>query len=99
MEDVSFTYPEATRLALRDVSLTIRAGEVIALVGPSGAGKSAFASLLLRLADPQLGVVRLDGHDVRELTLDSVPQRGWRAAARRADPRRLSARQHRLRSR
>jgi hypothetical protein len=72
VEDVSFTYPEATRPALRDVSLTIRAGEVIALVGPSGAGKSAFASLLLRLADPQLGVVRLDGHDVRELTLDSV---------------------------
>jgi len=72
VEDVSFTYPEATRPALRDVSLTIRAGEVIALVGPSGAGKSTFASLLLRLADPQLGVVRLDGHDVRELTLDSV---------------------------
>lgn len=57
---------------LRDVSLAIEPGELIALVGPSGAGKTTTAMLVPRIADVSEGRVLLDGHDVRDLTLDSV---------------------------
>ncbi|MEW6320156.1 MAG: ABC transporter ATP-binding protein [Acidobacteriota bacterium] len=57
---------------LDDVSIEIRAGETVAVVGPSGTGKSTLAYLVARLIDPDAGVVRLDGHDLRSLTLDSV---------------------------
>jgi ATP-binding cassette, subfamily B, bacterial len=57
---------------LRDVSLVIDPGELVALVGPSGAGKTTTAMLVPRIADVSEGRVLLDGHDVRDLTLDSV---------------------------
>ncbi len=57
---------------LRDVSLTVEPGELIAFVGPSGAGKTTTAMLIPRIADVEEGSVRLDGHDVRELTLSSI---------------------------
>jgi ATP-binding cassette subfamily B protein len=57
----------SARPALADVSLRIRAGERVALVGPSGAGKSTLGDLILRLCDPSVGAVRLDGRDLREL--------------------------------
>jgi ATP-binding cassette subfamily B protein len=57
---------------LHDVSFRARAGELVALVGPSGAGKSTIASLLPRLYDVNGGAIRLDGIDVRHLTLDSL---------------------------
>jgi ABC-type multidrug transport system fused ATPase/permease subunit len=70
--------------ALRDVSLAIRAGETIALVGATGAGKSTLAKLVARFYDPQRGVVRVDGRDLREVTqaslrsqLGIVPQEGF----------------------
>ncbi len=82
---VSFTYqpdPEdaasatpadlQARPALDDVSFRVRPGEVVALVGPSGAGKSTIAQLVPRLYDPQAGEVRIDGHDIRDFTLDSL---------------------------
>lgn len=69
-EDVSFAYPGAERPALRDVQLTIRAGEVIALVGENGAGKSTFIKLLSRLYDPTSGRITVDGIDLREIDPD-----------------------------
>jgi len=59
---------------LHDVSFSVLAGEVVALVGPSGAGKSTLTSLILRFYDPLSGRVLLDGVDLRELTLSGIRQ-------------------------
>ena len=72
LDRVSFGYPARPQPALDQVSLTAGPGDVIALVGPSGAGKSTIVKLLLRFYDPDTGTVRLDGHDLREITLDSL---------------------------
>lgn len=61
-----------TGWALRGLSVDIRPGETIALVGPSGAGKTTFTTLVPRLYDPTTGAVRIDGHDLRDLSLDSI---------------------------
>jgi subfamily B ATP-binding cassette protein MsbA len=71
-DSVRFSYPGNEREALSDVSFEVGPGEVLALVGPSGSGKSTVAKLLLRFYDPHVGAVRLDGHDLRELTLSSL---------------------------
>ncbi len=65
-ENVSFRYPNSDRMILEDVNLTIRPGEVIALVGENGAGKSTLVKLLCRLYDPTSGRITLDGVDLRE---------------------------------
>ncbi|MBI4201816.1 MAG: ABC transporter ATP-binding protein [Chloroflexi bacterium] len=70
-EDVSFAYVPG-RYALKDFTARIEAGQMAALVGPSGAGKTTFTHLLPRLYDPTSGVVRLDGVDIREVTLPSL---------------------------
>jgi ATP-binding cassette subfamily B protein len=72
LEEVSFTYPGQDRPAVQDVSLEIGPGQLLALVGPSGAGKTTLSALIARLLDPTAGRVLLDGHDLRELTLESV---------------------------
>jgi len=65
-DDVGFRYPGAERWAVRHLSFTLRAGEVLALVGENGAGKTTLVKLLARLYDPDEGRVLLDGHDLRE---------------------------------
>jgi len=60
------------RLALRGIDLSVAPGEVVALVGGSGAGKSTVVQLLPRLYDPHAGKIMIDGHDIREWTLDSL---------------------------
>jgi subfamily B ATP-binding cassette protein MsbA len=70
-DHVSFGYDPETPI-LRDVSLTARAGEVVAIVGSSGAGKTTLVNLLPRLYPVNSGAVRLDGMDVREVTLRSL---------------------------
>lgn len=71
LDGVTVRYGEG-RPALDRVQLRFRPGERVAVVGPSGAGKSTLAALLLRLRDPDEGCVRIDGHDLRALTLRSV---------------------------
>jgi ATP-binding cassette subfamily B protein len=71
LQDITFGYDE-TRPVLRDVSLRIAPGETIACVGPTGAGKSTLAKLVARLYDPDAGAVLIDGHDLRDVTLDSL---------------------------
>ena len=82
-EQVSFTYPAATGAGgvptarpavLKDVSFTIRPGQVVALVGPSGAGKTTILSLLLRFYELDSGAITLDGHDIRDVQVQSLRQ-------------------------
>ncbi len=68
-EGVSFRYAPGAPWALRDVSVAVTPGQVVALVGPSGAGKTTFASLLPRFFDPTEGRITLDGADIRRLRL------------------------------
>jgi ATP-binding cassette subfamily B protein len=67
---LSFTYPDADRPALVDVSIEVPAGRTVAIVGRTGAGKSTLLSLLPRLFDPPPGTVFLDGVDIRRYDLD-----------------------------
>src|SRR5690606_26280510 len=71
-EDVGFRYPGAERWAVRHLSFTLRAGEVLALVGENGAGKTTLVKLLARLYDPDEGRILLDGHDIRDYALDQL---------------------------
>ncbi|MEL7277284.1 MAG: ABC transporter ATP-binding protein [Pseudomonadota bacterium] len=68
----TFVYGREDGGGVRDLTLSIAPGEKVALVGRSGAGKSTALSMLLRLYDIEGGSVRLDGHDVRDLTQDSL---------------------------
>ena len=67
IRDLSFAYPGGGEPVLRQLSLSIRAGETLALVGESGAGKSTLVKLLARLYDPDEGQILLDGVDLRDI--------------------------------
>ncbi|MEJ7891188.1 MAG: ABC transporter ATP-binding protein [Solirubrobacteraceae bacterium] len=70
-DGVSFDYG-AGAFALRDVDLVVPPGQTVALVGTTGAGKSTFAKLVARFHDPTSGSVRVDGHDLRDVTQHSL---------------------------
>src|SRR6202011_3140787 len=85
-ENVSFRYgsDDEGAWALRDIDLAVPAGQTVALVGATGAGKSTLAKLVARFYDPTLGRVLVDGHDLRDVTAQSlrsqlgiVPQEGF----------------------
>src|SRR6185503_15842573 len=69
--NVDFTYPGGIQV-FRGLTLTIHPGERVGLVGFSGSGKSTFMNLILRLYDIQRGRILIDGHDIREVTQDSL---------------------------
>ncbi len=76
IETVSFRYPGSTRDVLRDLTVTVKPGEVVAVVGRNGAGKSTLMDLLLRFYDPSEGRIVVGGVDLREWDLDL-----WRTSA------------------
>lgn len=71
-DDVWFAYDHEDGHVLEAISLTVRKGEVVALVGPSGGGKSTLVDLLPRFYDPQRGRIRFDGVDLRRVSLDDL---------------------------
>jgi len=73
IEGMTFAYPSRPDApVLADLSLAVAPGERVALVGPSGAGKTTLFQLLLRFYDPQQGLIRFDGVDLRDLALDEL---------------------------
>jgi ATP-binding cassette subfamily B protein len=74
LEEVSFTYPGTEKPVLRDVSVELPAGSVVAIVGENGAGKSTIVKLLCRFYEPTEGRITVDGTDISRLPAD-----GWRA--------------------
>jgi ATP-binding cassette, subfamily B, multidrug efflux pump len=72
--EVSFAYQQGQKKtqALHNISFTAKPGEMVALVGPSGAGKSTLVHLLPRFYEPQAGQIQIDGHDIRQITLESL---------------------------
>ena len=72
LRGVSFRYDGVETWALRDISLTVRAGEVLALVGSSGAGKTTLVNLIPRFYDPTEGALLIDGVDLREIRLAAL---------------------------
>lgn len=71
-DNVSFVYKDSSEKVLDEVNLTIPKGSVLAIVGPSGAGKSTLADMLPRFYDPVSGSIRIDGKDIRNVTLSSL---------------------------
>jgi subfamily B ATP-binding cassette protein MsbA len=69
-ENISFNYGE--KPVLRNVHLTVKSGQLVALVGASGSGKSTLANLLLRFYDPQQGAIRIGGVDIREVSTSDL---------------------------
>lgn len=69
---VEFSYPNQPQPVFKNLSVTINAGETVALVGPSGSGKSTFAGLLLRFNEPQEGEILIDGINIDQYTIKSL---------------------------
>ncbi len=70
--DVAFQYPDAAEPILRNLSLTITAGEKVAIVGKTGSGKTTFVRLLVRFYDPDHGIITMDGTDLRQFSFNSL---------------------------
>lgn len=74
-DNVGFRYPASNGFRLEAIHLEVKSGEVVALVGPSGAGKSTLVNLLPRFYDVASGAVRIDGRDIRDVTLVSLREK------------------------
>ncbi|HTW66184.1 MAG TPA: ABC transporter ATP-binding protein [Bryobacteraceae bacterium] len=70
--DVSFHYPGAARMVLKNLNLRLNPGEHVALVGENGQGKTTLVKLLARLYDPTSGVILLDGNDLRDYNMEEL---------------------------
>ena len=76
LENVTFAYPSRdTTTVLKDINMSIKAGDFVALVGSSGSGKSTISSLLLRYYDPVAGSIKLNGQDLKDLNLNDIRDR------------------------
>ncbi|MBI4783450.1 MAG: ABC transporter ATP-binding protein [Oscillatoriophycideae cyanobacterium NC_groundwater_1537_Pr4_S-0.65um_50_18] len=75
LQDLSFSYPGSDKRILNQINLTIRPGEMVALVGENGAGKTTLAKLLCRLYDPTEGKIAWNGQDLRSLSLEELRSR------------------------
>ena len=75
LSGVSFQYPGTERPVIQDLDLRIPAGQTVAIVGPNGAGKTTLVKLIARLYDADKGTVRVDGHDVRNLSVRAFHDR------------------------
>lgn len=73
-EGVSFAYPNDTEPMLKDISFTIKAGQMVGVVGATGAGKSTLAQLIPRLFDPQEGRILIGGYDIKTLSQQTLRQ-------------------------
>jgi ATP-binding cassette subfamily B protein len=67
IQNISFSYPGNNQSVINNVSFEIKKGEIVALVGPNGAGKSTLVRLLCRLYDPETGLIKIDGNDIKNL--------------------------------
>ena len=72
IKNLTFTYPGSDRPVLQDVNVTVEPGQTLAIVGRTGSGKTTLANLLLRVFDPPMGTIFIDGHDIRRITLESL---------------------------
>jgi ABC-type multidrug transport system fused ATPase/permease subunit len=70
--NITFTYPGSENAVLKDVNLTVNAGETVAVVGPNGSGKTTLINLLPRFYDTDSGEILIDGNDIRKVTLSSL---------------------------
>ncbi len=77
LKQVAYTYPNAGQLALDNISLTVRRGELVGFVGASGAGKSTLVDVLLGLLTPDSGEVRVDGEDIQRALRNWQDQIGY----------------------
>ena len=72
-DHVGFSYVDGSPV-LRDVSFQVKPGQMLALVGPTGVGKTTITQLISRFYEPDAGVIRIDGHDLRDITIESLRQ-------------------------
>jgi ATP-binding cassette, subfamily B, multidrug efflux pump len=73
-ENVSFTYPDTGIVALKNISFHLKQGERLAIIGRTGSGKTTIADLLLRMYDTTSGVIKMDGHDIKSLNINTLRQ-------------------------
>lgn len=72
IKNLTFTYPNTDTPVLKDINVTVEPGQTLAIVGRTGSGKTTLANLLVRVFDPPMGTMFVDGHDIRRIQLESL---------------------------